>query len=752
MYSKLKQELSPSTRINIKTGDYDHPFEPKETDVLVATYESIDGMIQQGVDFYPSIIVADEFSIIADENRGARIESLISYLAKFKGNTRLYVLSAVLRDPERIAKWLETDVLSGEENDRSVRLEIWPTLFSEGRKGDALRKLVKNGLEHGNFLIFCERKRDAEKLCHELKDLVAQSMRAEEIKNAEELIALLRHEFPYLVDFPELVANGVAFHHADLEVDLRNRIAQAFRQKKIKVVAATTTLSAGVNLPARFVIVRDVTRYESGRKLLPVSEMVNMLGRSGRPGFDKLGTGYFLVQKEKAREPLYKDFITRVRKCEVEELNSQIPRSMTNVLNFILATAARFKGVTRDNLILVYNSTLWGFENPLELPFLSGKNLASRIEKILTPPEENVRIDEQSVEVTGGILRAIGGGGNYEIRLAEERSTCGCPAFQLKRRRPCKHIRQLQYNAILGSIGKKNQEAKTIAVASFRSTGLKEDPMYLLSMGVDLLLNWGFLAEDEDKLVITGDGRQALVNYLLEMDHVRLLRDRIRRAENAKNEEDVIRWAIDDYRIPKQANYGDEEDKADRSDLPQELAEAVWRHIKNGPYRQILPQKYIQRFLDAKDRLDQIFNAYLAFCSNKDKKLAWFIRTARRRVHYGCTTDLLPLMVLEIEAIDQVERARALLENGVKNVNDLARSDSNSVMKVLSTSQHEAAKINQTAKTIVKLVSEFKGDRAQLSTLAAQTGVKIDSLLDYLLSADLARSLTVNSRAMGSNI
>lgn len=741
MYSKLKQELPPGTRVNIKTGDYDRPFEPKETDVLVATYESIDGMIQQGIDFFPSIIIADEFSIISDGNRGARIESLISYLAKFKGGTRLYALSAVLNDPERIAKWLGANVLPGDENDRRIKLETRCILFPEGRKGDALKKLVKNGLGQGNFLIFCERKKDTERLCHELKELIATSMKPQEVQDAQELVAQLKYDFPYLVDFPELLANGVAFHHADLEVDLRNRIAEAFIQRKIKVVAATTTLSAGVNLPARFVIVRDVTRYESGRKLLPVSQMVNMLGRSGRPSFDKLGTGYFLVQKEKANEPVHKEFISKVKKCKVEELDSQIPESMTNILQFILGTAARFKGVTRDELILVYNTTLWGFENPLELPFLSGENLTSRIEKILKPPEENVRIEENSVQVVGGVLHARGGTGSYEIRLSEEKSTCECPAYQYRGRKPCKHIRQFQYDAILGSVGKKNQEAKAIAIASFKSTGLREDPMYMLSAGVDLLLSWEFLNENEGKLLITRDGRQALVNYLLEMDHVRLLRDRIRKGETAKHGEDIIRWAIKDYRIPKQTIYEIEEEETERSDLREELAEAVWKHIENGPYKQILEQKYIQRFLDAKDRLDQIFNAYLAFCPSEKKSLAWLIKTAKRRVHYGCATELLPLMVLDIEAIDEVSKAQTLFDNGVKNVNDLSRTDPNALSELLKISQEEARRAVQSAGSIVKLVSEFSGDRAQLNTLAARTGVKIEDLLDYLLPKGMADKL-----------
>src|SRR3990170_4860818 len=95
VHSRLKNELPATIRLRIKTGYYDRPFDPKETDVIVATYESIDGMIQQGMKFQPSIIVADEFSIISDATRGAKIESLIAFLAKLWDGTVPYILSAV---------------------------------------------------------------------------------------------------------------------------------------------------------------------------------------------------------------------------------------------------------------------------------------------------------------------------------------------------------------------------------------------------------------------------------------------------------------------------------------------------------------------------------------------------------------------------------------------------------------------------------------------------------------------------------
>jgi hypothetical protein len=217
------------------------------------------------------------------------------------------------------------------------------------------------------------------------------------------------------------------------------------------------------------------------------------------------------------------------------------------------------------------------------------------------------------------------------------------------------------------------------------------------------------------------------------MDHIRLIRDRLRQRATARDEEEIIEWAICDYSVPKSSPDEFFEEKSEKSVMPRELAEALWKHIRNEPYKKILPRSHIQRFLNAKEILDQIFNAYLAFCPSENKNLAWLIKTARRRVHYGCLKELLPLMILNIEPITDASKAQILFENGIRNVYDLSRSDHNLLSDMLKISKEEAQKVIQTALNIIKLVSEFSGEKSQLNKLAAQTGIKIEDLLDYLL-------------------
>ncbi|MEC9336199.1 MAG: helicase-related protein, partial [Candidatus Thermoplasmatota archaeon] len=97
----------------------------------------------------------------------------------------------------------------------------------------------------------------------------------------------------------QLLRRGVAFHHAGLTNRHRKLVEAQFRARRLKALVATPTLAAGVNLPARRVIVRDLKRWESSfqsNQPLPILEVHQMLGRAGRPGYDAEGEGVLMAK------------------------------------------------------------------------------------------------------------------------------------------------------------------------------------------------------------------------------------------------------------------------------------------------------------------------------------------------------------------------------------------------------------------------------------------------------------------------
>jgi hypothetical protein len=98
------------------------------------------------------------------------------------------------------------------------------------------------------------------------------------------------------VELARALNGGVGFHHAGLPRDDRAQVEQLFRSGAIKVLVATSTVAAGVNLPARVVIVRDLTL---GVDDVSAPELLQMAGRAGRPGQEKEGRCYVLAPTER---------------------------------------------------------------------------------------------------------------------------------------------------------------------------------------------------------------------------------------------------------------------------------------------------------------------------------------------------------------------------------------------------------------------------------------------------------------------
>ena len=104
---------------------------------------------------------------------------------------------------------------------------------------------------------------------------------------------------------------GIGLHHAGLSPEDRGVAEQLFAECKIQVLVSTSTLAWGVNLPAHLVVVKGTEFYDGKTKRyqdFPITDVLQMMGRAGRPQFDKSGCCVVLVHEPKKN--FYKSFCT----------------------------------------------------------------------------------------------------------------------------------------------------------------------------------------------------------------------------------------------------------------------------------------------------------------------------------------------------------------------------------------------------------------------------------------------------------
>lgn len=305
--------------VDITTGDFDKPAEfLGESDVVVATYERFDSLLRLKPSWLNrlSIIVIDELHNINDPDRGPVIEMIVARAKKL--GIRLIGLSASIGNPEELASWLNGTLVFS--NWRPVKLvegvfdkEGESIVFIDGRREpvettteDPALDLALHNVRGGfQTLVFLHNRKRVEELAVQLsKELTSNRSR--------DLDALLDEleEAPTSVErdlLSEIMTRGVAFHHAGLSHIARRVVEEAFRRRLLKVVYATPTLAAGVNLPARRVLI-SIKRYdpERGRKVgVSIAEYKQMSGRAGRPSFDDMGESIIIDAENPGEAYLY---------------------------------------------------------------------------------------------------------------------------------------------------------------------------------------------------------------------------------------------------------------------------------------------------------------------------------------------------------------------------------------------------------------------------------------------------------------
>ncbi|ADD08212.1 DEAD/DEAH box helicase [Candidatus Aciduliprofundum boonei] len=391
-YEELRRFEKFGMKVALAMGDYDSPAGYlKYYDVVIATSEKMDSILRHDLEYAYNlgVVIVDEVHLLGEASRGPTLEMVISKIRDVNDEAQIIALSATINNSQEIAEWLNGEHVYSEFRPVPLRLGVYyddTLLFEDGEKveikHDAINigNLVRRSIElGGQVLIFVNRRKSAESLAEKLRRRVEGYLN-EEDKN--ELYALsdsiMEEEYTiYSERIAKLIRHGVAFHHAGLSNRHRSIVERAFKNKWLKVIVATPTLAAGINLPSRTVIVRDVTRYDGFSSVyIPVMEVKQMLGRAGRPKYDKYGEGIIYARSEKRAH----DYMEMYIRGEIEDIESQLSNESA-LRTHILALIASDMINKEEEIFEFFKKTFYGFKMPVE-------NLERKIERILDFLEE----------------------------------------------------------------------------------------------------------------------------------------------------------------------------------------------------------------------------------------------------------------------------------------------------------------------------------------------------------------------------
>lgn len=385
-FNELKALRKMGAKIKVATGDYDSSSSfVKDYDVVVCTSEKADSMIRHdpSILYDVGLIVADEAHMVGDESRGPRLENVLTASRIVNPDVMILALSATISNPEDICAWLDSEIVISDfrpvklvkgviyrdriyyEDDTQEELEGDPVF-------DAIGGIIK---EDGQVLMFANSRKRTEELAYKLSVYLKDRFGESELELESE-------DDPYVERLNTALKGGVAFHHAGLSSSIRDQIEGLFKKRELNAIIATPTLAAGVNLPARCVVVRDITRFQNGRsEYLPAREIFQMLGRAGRPTYDTVGLAYLYAASSNSFERS-RDYL----ESEVEPTISH-SGSASEVRFNSLALIAMGLGQTTDDIMKYYKATLYHQQNPLSdlemkidrsLEFLVDNNFTSK--------------------------------------------------------------------------------------------------------------------------------------------------------------------------------------------------------------------------------------------------------------------------------------------------------------------------------------------------------------------------------------
>ncbi|AQK40089.1 Helicase and polymerase-containing protein TEBICHI [Zea mays] len=400
----LEQLLEPLGRhVRSFYGNQGGGSLPKDTAVAVCTIEKanslVNKLLEDGRLSELGVIVIDELHMVGDQHRGYLLELMLTKLRYAAGEGTLQScsgevsssssgkiashglqiigMSATMPNIAAVADWLQAALYQTDfrpvpleefikvgnqifDKDMNV-VRVLPKVADHGGKDpDHIVELCNEVVLQGHsVLLFCSSRKGCESTArHVAKFLKLPSVGttdvSSEFSDAAAAIEALRR-CPAGLDpiLGETLPFGVAYHHAGLTVEEREIVESCYRKGLVRVLTATSTLAAGVNLPARRVIFRQP---KIGRDFIDGTRYRQMAGRAGRTGIDTKGESILVCRPEEVKRVtgIIRSNCPPLESCLSEDKNGMTHAIMEVVAGGIVQTANDIHRYVRCTLL---NST-----------------------------------------------------------------------------------------------------------------------------------------------------------------------------------------------------------------------------------------------------------------------------------------------------------------------------------------------------------------------------------------------------------
>lgn len=310
------------------TGDYTPDLMALlSADIIISTPEKWDGISRnwhsRSYVTKVGLIILDEIHLLGAD-RGPILEVIVSRMRYISSQTeravRFVGLSTALANAHDLADWLgvgEIGLFNFKPSVRPVPLEVhiqgYPGKFYCPRMNSMNKPTYAAICTHSPtkpVLIFVSSRRQTRLTALDLIQFAASDEHPRQfLSMPEEALQMvlsqvtdqnLRHTLQF----------GVGLHHAGLNDKDRSLVEELFANNKIQVLVCTSTLAWGVNLPAHLVIIKGTEYYDGKAKRyvdFPITDILQMMGRAGRPQYDQHGKAVILVHEPK--KSFYKKFL-----------------------------------------------------------------------------------------------------------------------------------------------------------------------------------------------------------------------------------------------------------------------------------------------------------------------------------------------------------------------------------------------------------------------------------------------------------